>query len=135
MTDQQLLKQLGEMLGWEFLETVGALPHPFSALLQALNGESRPIFWICDNPNGMFQCFVAEPGPKAVPWNPLEKEEDRARFLALVESRGGRVSVCDGGIGLTTPNGQNIVYAGNSPRRICEAVVEALSAEPSDEPH
>src|SRR5215210_6341831 len=112
MTDQQLLKQLGELLDWEFLETEGALPHPSSALSQALNGDRRPVFWICNNPNGTVQCFVAEPGPKAVPWNPLENEEHRARVLALVESRGGRLSLYDGGIGVTTANGQNIMYTG-----------------------
>lgn len=132
MIDQQLLKQLGELLGWEFLETRGPLPHPSSALSQALNGDRRPIFWICDNPNGTFQCFVAEPGPKPVAWNPLENEEDRARVLALVESRGGRVSVYNDGFGVTTVRGQNIMYAGSSPRRICVAALEALSTEPPE---
>jgi hypothetical protein len=132
MTDQQLLKHLGELLGWEFLETRGALPHPSSALSQALHGERRPVFWICNNPIGTFQCFVAEPGPKAVHWNPLENEEHRARVLAEVESRGGKVSVHDGGIGVTRADRQNIMYAGNSPRRICEAALEALSTEPPE---
>lgn len=120
------------MYGWEFLETGGSLPVPSDALYQALDGKRRPVFWLCDNPNGTFQCFVAEPGPKAVIWNPLENEEDRARVLALVESRGGRVTVYDGGIGVTTVNSQNIMYAGSSSRRICEAALEALSIESSE---
>jgi hypothetical protein len=132
MTDQQLLKQLGELLGWEFLETMGALPHPSSALWQALNGERRPVFWICNNPIGTFQCFVAEPGPKAVPWNPFENDEHRARVLAEVETRGGRVSVYDGGIGVARADGENILYTGSSPRLICEAALEALSSGPSE---
>lgn len=64
-----------------------------------------------------------------MPWNPLENEEDRSRVLAVVESRGGRLTVYDGWIGVITVNGQNIMYAGVSPRRICEAVLEALSTE------
>ena len=120
------------MFGWEFLETIGGLPNPPDAPDQALDGKRRPVFWLCDNPNGAFQCFVAEPGTEAKRWNPLENEEHRERVLAVVESRGGRVSVYDGGIGVTRADGQNIMYTGSSPRRICEAALEALSTEPPE---
>lgn len=130
MTHKQLLKQLGEdVLGWEFLETEGSLPKPSDALYQALDGKRRPVFWLCDNPNGTFQFFVAEPGTEATRWDPLENEKQREHVLAKVESLGGQVSVHETWIAVTRVDGHNITYAGSSPKRICEAALEAVSTE------
>lgn len=121
------------MCGWEFLETRGSLPDPSDALYQALDGKRRPVFWLCDNPNGTFQVFVAEPGTEAKHWKPLENEEQREQVLAMVESLGGRVSVHDGWITVTRVDGHHINSAGGcSPKHICEAALNAVSTEPPE---
>lgn len=90
MTDEQLLKRLGEdFFGWEFLnKTKANLPDPLDPLSEALAGKRRPVFWSDLNSDGTYQFFVAEPGPNAVPWNPLENEEQRERILAKVDVGG-----------------------------------------------
>ena len=132
MTEEQLLKRLGEdLFEWEFLGEIANPPELLDAPYEALAGKRGPVFWSCFNPNGM--CFfVAEPGPKAVPWNPLEYEAQRERILAKVESLGGRVSVHESWISVKRVDGHHITSAGSSPptpKQICEAALEAISTE------
>jgi len=119
------------VFGWEFLKIRDSLPEPSDALYEALDGKRRPVFWFSNYPNGVLQCFVAEPGTEAKRWSPLENEAQREHVLAKVESLGGRVSVHETWIAVTRVDGHPITSAGScSPKHICEAALDAVSTEP-----
>lgn len=131
MTDERMFRRLGELLGWEYLESNGPLPVPSESLEEALAGKRRPIFWSQFTPE-VTLFMVAEPGERAVRWNPIENAEQRDRVLKAVEAAGGKVLVWDNSITVQRIDGERISSGDRSPRRICEAALEALSTEPID---
>lgn len=131
MTDEQLLKRVGtELLGWEYLKSTANLPAPLDPLVQALDGTRRPIFWATSGEDGAPLFFVAEPGEKAVRWNPLEDERQLERVLMACGQRGGKISVHEGSISVQTPDGRSITSTGSSTRDICAAALDAVSSAP-----